>query len=129
MRIGTTSSTTPEPEMPEMLDGMGPDQPIVIEANGAGQSDIPYRMDLLDPQALMAAAKVLRAGAEKYGAGNWRDLPIRFHLNHLLAHTYAYLAGDDQDEHLSHVLCRALFALGCELDGKKLTPEREMEDG
>jgi len=112
-----------------VLDGMGPDQPIIIDKNGAGQSDLPYRMDLLDARALMAAARVLHGGALKYGAGNWRDLPIRDHLNHLLAHTYAYLAGDDQDEHLSHVLCRALFALGCELDGKKLGPEQEMKDG
>lgn len=108
-----------------MIDGMGIDQPITIDENGAGQSDLPYRMDLLDAKALFAAAEVLRAGADKYGAGNWRDLPIRDHLNHLLAHTYAYLAGDGQDDHLSHVLCRAMFALGCELDGKKLTPEND----
>jgi hypothetical protein len=108
-----------------MLEGMGPDQPIIIAENGAGQSDIPYRMDLLDARALMAAAQVLHTGAEKYGAGNWRDLPIRDHLNHMLAHAFAYLAGDDQDDHLSHVLCRALFALGCELDGKKLELESE----
>jgi len=108
-----------------MLEGMGPDQPTIITKNGAGMSDIPYRMDLLDARALMAAAQVLHTGAEKYGAGNWRDLPIRDHLNHLLAHTFAYLAGDDQDDHLSHVLCRALFALGCELDGKKLELESE----
>jgi hypothetical protein len=110
-----------------MIEGLGPDQPIIIDENGAGQSDIPYRMDLLDAQALLAAAKVLHNGAKKYGAGNWRDLPIRDHLNHLLTHTYAYLAGDGQDDHLSHVLCRAMFALGCELNGKKLTSEDESQ--
>ena len=107
------------------LEGMGPEQPTITDEHGAGQSDLPYRMDLLDARALMAAAKVLHHGATKYGAGNWRDLPIHDHLNHLLAHTYAYLAGDQQDDHLAHVLCRALFALGCELDGKKLKPEQD----
>lgn len=111
------------PEANNSIPGMGPDQPTITNEDGAGQSDIPYRMDLLDARALMVAAAVLKSGADKYGAGNWRVIPIRDNLNHLLAHTYAYLAGDTQDDHLSHVLCRALFALGCELDGKTLEPE------
>jgi hypothetical protein len=60
-------------------------------------------------------AKVLSEGAEKYGEQNWRKIDIPDHLNHLLMHTYAYLAGDTTDEHLSHILCRATFALGVSL--------------
>lgn len=108
----------------DVLQGMGRDQPVKIDENGAGQSDIPYRVDLVDADVVMHVARILHEGAEKYGAGNWRDLPIRDHLNHMLAHAFAYLAGDEQDDHLLHAVCRAVFAAACELRGGKLEPER-----
>jgi hypothetical protein len=60
-------------------------------------------------------AEVLDHGAKKYGANNWRLIPVEDHLNHLLMHVYAFLAGDRSDDHLSHALCRATFALGVAL--------------
>ena len=50
--------------------------------------------------------------AEKYGVDNWRKIGVESHLNHLLMHVFAYLAGDTQDEHLEHALCRAMMAVG-----------------
>lgn len=41
-------------------------------------------------------------------------------MNHLLMHVYAYLGGDTQDDHLSHALCRAMFALAVEYQGGPL---------
>ncbi len=54
--------------------------------------------------------RVLAEGAEKYGADNWRNIDVNDHLNHLIIHAYAYLSGDRSDEHLSHVMCRAMMA-------------------
>jgi len=34
-------------------------------------------------------------------------------------HVYAYLAGDRSDEHLSHIMCRAMFAQGVAAAEKK----------
>lgn len=93
-----------------MIDGVGPDAPTTTNERGGKQSHVPYRMDLIDGAALFAMAKVLAEGAEKYGANNWRAIAIEDHLNHLIIHAYAYLAGDTSDEHLAHALCRATFA-------------------
>jgi Domain of unknown function (DUF5664) len=84
-------------------------------AKGGSQSHIPVRFDLVDGKAMFAMTAVLAEGAAKYGANNWRKIDIDDHLNHLIMHAYAYLAGDRSDEHLSHIMCRAMFAQAVEL--------------
>ena len=86
------------------------DAPTTTNEQGGSQSLIPVRFDLIDGKALFEMAKVLHEGAEKYGVDNWRKIPVEDHLNHLIMHAYAYLAGDQTDEHLSHCMCRATFA-------------------
>lgn len=98
-----------------IIQGVSKDEPIIVNSEGGGQSRVLYRMDLLDPKAILATAKVLQEGAEKYGEENWRLISMKEHINHMLIHAYAYLAGDESDEHLAHITCRALFALGVEL--------------
>lgn len=98
-------------EFQEKMKGAGPDTPTLTSENGAKQSDIPYRFDLIDGLAMAEMAKVLKDGAEKYGQDNWRGIDVPSHLNHLLMHTFAWLAGDRSDDHLSHILCRATFAV------------------
>ena len=96
------------------------DAPVVVNAKGGGQSDIKVRFDLIDSHAIFAMAKVLHEGAVKYGANNWRKIDIEDHLNHLIMHAYAYLSGDHSDEHLSHIMCRAMFAQGVAFDNHAL---------
>lgn len=99
-----------------MIAGVGKEAPMETNEFGGKQSKVEYRFDLVDPKALFAVAKVLKEGFDKYGSDqNWRSIPARDHLNHLLIHVYAYLAGDTQDEHLSHAVCRAIFALGVDI--------------
>ena len=98
-----------------VIKGMGTDALPVINERGAGQSFIPYRFDLIDGPAQFQMAQVLHEGAEKYGENNWRGIDIEDHLNHLIAHAYAWLAGDHSDAHLSHVMCRAMFAQAVQL--------------
>lgn len=88
----------------------GADAPTTYNEKGAGQSHVPTRFDLVDGKAMFAMAAVLHEGAEKYGANNWRGISIDDHLNHLIMHAYAYLSGDRSDAHLSHIMCRAMFA-------------------
>lgn len=95
-----------------VVKGVSQDEPIVVNEQGGGQSKSYYRFDLADPKAMFKMTEVLAYGAERYGEENWRLIPIQDHLNHLLIHTYAYLAGDTSDDHLSHIMCRALFAQG-----------------
>ena len=95
-------------------DPLGPGAPTITNAAGGKQSDSPYRMDLLDPVAMFAAAEVLKKCADKYGVDNWRLIPAREHLNHTLVHIYAWLDGNKADDHLAHALCRAIFAVAME---------------
>ena len=93
----------------------GKDRPIEFNDKGGGQSSVPVRFDLVDGKAMFKMCAVLHEGAEKYGANNWRLIDVDDHLNHLIMHAYAYLAGDRTDEHLSHIMCRAMFAQAVEL--------------
>jgi hypothetical protein len=61
---------------------------------------------------MFALAKVMYNGAKKYEKDNWRGLTLEDHLNHALAHIYAHLAGDAQDDHLEHAFCRLMMAVG-----------------
>jgi hypothetical protein len=51
---------------------------------------------------------------EKYAPRNWMKISVDSHLNHLLMHVFAYLAGDRQEEHLTHALARAAMAVEIE---------------
>lgn len=97
-----------------IVEGVGKDSPTITNEKGGKQSKVLYRYDLLDPISMFEMTKVLTEGAEKYGEDNWRNITVREHLNHLIIHAYAYLAGDNSDEHLSHIMCRAMFAQGVE---------------
>ena len=99
-----------------MQDIVSPDVQMTTNEKGGSQSDVPVRFDLIDGKAMFEMAKVLDHGAKKYGENNWRLIDVDDHLNHLIMHAYAYLAGDRTDDHLSHTLCRAMFALGVALD-------------
>ncbi len=94
---------------------VGPDVERHTNEKGGSQSNVPVRFDLADGKAMFAMAKVLHEGAVKYGADNWRLIDIESHLNHLIMHAYAWLAGDRTDEHLSHIMCRAMFAQAVDL--------------
>lgn len=93
-----------------MIEGIGKDAPTVVGEHGGAQSAMPYRFDLLDMGAMFNVARTLAEGAEKYGVDNWRKIPAPEHINHALTHLFAHLAGDTQDDHLGHALCRVMFA-------------------
>lgn len=93
------------------IDGVGPDAETVVNEAGGKQSHTPYRFDLIDPISMFELAKILASGAEKYGDWNWLMLDVQSNLNHALQHIFAYLAGDAQDDHLGHALCRLMFAV------------------
>lgn len=85
----------------------------VTNADGGSQSDSPCRLDLVPAYSILEIAKVLRVGADKYGANNWRAIPVEDHINHALTHLYGWLAGDRSENHLVNAGCRVLFAIWC----------------
>ena len=97
-----------------MIHGLEPDAPVVENAQGGKQSHSPYAFHMLPVNAMFAAAEVAQYGAEKYGetfqSRNFTKIPPEDHVGHCLQHLYAYLAGDDSDDHLAHAIVRAMFA-------------------
>lgn len=95
---------------------IGPDEPVETLANGSKQSSLPYRFDLLDGKAMFRLAAVRYYGTDVrgYTPDNWKGIDARSHVNHALGHLFAWLDGDEQDDHLAHALCRLMFAVGVE---------------
>ena len=62
---------------------------------------------MLPPHAVFAVAQVAKQGAEKYAETLWnrnyKRIPPEEHINHAVQHLFAYLAGDESDDHLSPV--------------------------
>lgn len=83
---------------------------VVVNERGGGQSKTPVRMDLVPPDVLLAVAKVLADGADKYGENNWKKIDTSDHVNHALAHLVGYLSGDTSEQHLLNAVCRTMFA-------------------
>lgn len=99
------------------IEGVGPDEPLVTNANGGVQSKTHYRFDLMDHRAILALAKLLKEGAEDHGVNNWHYISTEEHLNKAMIHITCWLAGNRDDDHLVHAFCRLMFAIGVDLMG------------
>lgn len=63
------------------------------------------RFDLLPVEALRRWAAHMARGAEKYGEDNWTlGQPLRRYEASALRHMYAYIAGDQAEDHLAAVM-------------------------
>lgn len=92
-------------------------QEIASFMRSGNESYITYAADVLeedDVERLIRIAKVLQIGADRYEPNNWRLIPQEEHINHALVHIVAHLAGDRQDSHLDHALCRLMMAYATE---------------
>jgi len=108
-----------KPNMNTTIEGVGKDAPVTTNEHGAKQSKLPYRLTLADPNALLQLGRVLGQGAVKYGVSargyGWYKISTEDHLDHAISHILAWLAGDEQDDHLEHAQCRVHMALAVEL--------------
>lgn len=80
-------------------------------------------MGAVPPNALLAVAKVLTFGAEKYGRDNWRQVASAEtrYLDATLRHINAYQRGEAVDpesgeSHLAHAVCSLMFMLELQED-------------
>jgi hypothetical protein len=86
------------------------DKNIEVNDRGGLQSKEYYRFDLINPAFLLKIAAVLCGGAEKYGERNYRKIDMTIHLGRAMLHLCKYLAGDREEDHLTHAVCRIMFA-------------------
>ena len=95
--------------MDNIVKGVSPDTERETNAQGGKQSKSEYAFHLIDTDAILALAEVMRIGEQHYTRDNWRKIPSEDHFNHMLVHYYAWLKGDTSDDHLAHMLCRAMM--------------------
>ena len=95
--------------------------PASVNEQGGKQHHRPYRMQALPPKAIMEVGKVRYIGFNELGYDdlNYKLIPLEEHLGRCLTHIFAYLAGDESNEHLAHGCCRLLFALEMYLEKKE----------
>jgi hypothetical protein len=110
------AAADPQDVVANMLAGVGPDTPMIVGEHSGRQSILPYRFDLIDPVVLFNLVNIVCEGAKNHGLWNWRLIPINEQLNHALAHILAHLAGDTQDDHLGHALCRLMFSKSIQMN-------------
>ena len=83
-------------------------------------------INLVPPEAIIAAAQVFGFGAQKYGENNWRmDLdkfPYSRHYASIMRHLLAFHSGEDLDPesglpHTHHALTQMIILVMCEMQG------------
>jgi hypothetical protein len=56
-------------------------------------------------------AEAMAEGASKYGENNWeKGMPVKYLLNHAIAHIYQFIDGDRSEDHLGHAAANMLMA-------------------
>ena len=67
------------------------------------------RFDLIPPYALTRLARHYENGATKYGDRNWeKGQPLARYLDSMIRHTYKFLGGSREEDHLAAVAWNAL---------------------
>lgn len=101
---------------------------IETTSTGGKQAKEPYDYSLLPREALHLITLNMTAGAEKYGKCNYLDIEVEMNAGRSVAHLQMACMTDEErqkyssEDRLRHLIngaTRALFALDCELRGKK----------
>lgn len=92
-------------------------------------SPVEHRFDLIDPDALLAMARVMYEGAKDHAPEGWRTMSVDDILNHALVHIITHLTGrPDGEDHLANAMTRLMMAWAAKERDRRMQKDKDEED-